>query len=71
MSNQNAPREQFYEVVLNQEEQYSVWPVEKDLPPGWIKAGRQATKDECLAYINEVWTDLRPLSLRRQMEATD
>jgi MbtH protein len=57
-----------YRVVVNHEEQYSIWPDFKDIPAGWREAGKQGAKDECLAHINEVWTDMRPLSLRRQME---
>ena len=57
-----------YTVVINQEEQYSIWPADRELPLGWREAGRQGLKDECLAYIEEVWTDMRPLSLRRKME---
>jgi MbtH protein len=58
-----------YRVVLNHEEQYSIWPEWKDIPNGWRAEGRTGTKAECLAYIDEVWTDMRPLSLRRRMEA--
>lgn len=54
-------------VVVNDEGQYSVWPVERDLPNGWREAGLQGNKEECLEYINRVWTDMRPLSLREQM----
>jgi MbtH protein len=57
-----------FSVVLNDEEQYSVWPQEKDIPDGWRADGKTGTKDECLAHIAEVWTDMRPLSLRRAME---
>jgi MbtH protein len=57
-----------YRVVLNDEEQYSIWSIDRDNPAGWHDAGRSGTKAECLAYISEVWTDMRPLSLRRQME---
>jgi len=56
-----------YRVVMNHEEQYSLWPVDRDLPAGWREAGKRGSKAECLAYINEVWTDLRPLSLRKKM----
>jgi MbtH protein len=56
-------------VVVNDEEQYSIWPVERENPAGWRDAGKTGTKQECLAYIEEVWTDMRPLSLRKQMEA--
>jgi MbtH protein len=56
-----------YKVVLNHEEQYSIWPAERENAPGWRDAGKTGTKEECLAYIKEVWTDMRPLSLRRRM----
>lgn len=58
-----------YTVVHNHEEQYSIWPADRDLPHGWTAVGKTGPKAECLAYIEEVWTDMRPLSLRRQMEA--
>lgn len=58
-----------YAVVVNKEEQYSIWPVDKAMPRGWRPAGKEARKAECLRYIDEVWTDMRPLSLRRTMEA--
>ena len=57
-----------YKVVLNHEEQYSIWPVDRDNPLGWRDAGKSGAKDECLAWIKEVWTDMRPLSLRKRME---
>lgn len=57
---------QFY-VVVNHEEQYSIWPKHKTLPAGWKAVGKEGGKDECLAYIKEVWTDMRPLSLRITM----
>ncbi len=60
-----------YNVVLNHEEQYSIWPADKENAPGWKEAGKSGTKDECLAYIREVWTDMRPLSLRKKMEAAE
>lgn len=58
-----------YRVVVNFEEQYSIWPDYKQIPEGWREAGKAGTKAECLAYINETWVDMRPLSLRKQMEA--
>lgn len=58
-----------HRVVVNHEEQYSIWPVDRELPLGWSEAGKVGTKAECLAYIDAVWTDMRPLSLRRAMEA--
>jgi uncharacterized protein YbdZ (MbtH family) len=57
-----------YKVVVNHEEQYSIWPDYKDLPLGWTQVGRSGLKSECLAYIDETWTDMRPLSLRKKME---
>ena len=56
-----------YKVVLNHEEQYSIWPAHRENAPGWLDAGKQGTKSECLAHINDVWVDMRPLSLRRAM----
>ena len=56
-----------YKVVVNHEEQYSIWPAERENPRGWRDAGKSGLKAECLAYIKEVWTDMRPLSLRQQM----
>jgi MbtH protein len=57
-----------YKVVVNHEEQYSIWPEYKDVPLGWKSAGKSGPKEECLDYIKEVWTDMRPLSLRKKME---
>lgn len=57
-----------YNVVMNHEEQYSIWPVDREIPLGWKAVGKQGPKAECLAYIKEVWTDMRPLSLRKKME---
>lgn len=57
-----------YKVVINHEEQYSIWPADRENPPGWRDAGKSGPKAACLAYIQEVWTDMRPLSLRKKME---
>jgi len=57
-----------YRVVLNHEEQYSIWPAGRENPLGWTDGGKTGTKTECLAHIDEVWTDMRPLSLRLEME---
>jgi uncharacterized protein YbdZ (MbtH family) len=57
-----------YKVVVNHEEQYSIWPADHALPLGWSEVGKTGMKAECLSYITEVWTDMRPLSLRRQMD---
>jgi len=57
-----------YRVVVNHEEQYSIWPADQEIPLGWRDVDKSGTKAECLAYIKEVWTDMRPLSLRQKMD---
>lgn len=57
-----------YNVIVNHEEQYSIWPADREPPLGWRTHGMQGTRAECLAYIDEIWTDMRPLSLRKAME---
>jgi MbtH protein len=57
-----------YKVVVNHEEQYSIWPSYRENPLGWHDVGKSGLKQECLDYIKEVWTDMRPLSLRKKME---
>ena len=57
-----------YKVVVNEEEQYSIWPSFKQIPAGWKDTGKQGPKQECLDYVNDVWTDMRPLSLRKRLE---
>jgi MbtH protein len=69
MNNQDQEDNTIYKVVVNHEEQYSIWPVERENAPGWHDAGKTGTKQECLNYIKEVWTDMRPLSLRKKMDA--
>jgi len=58
-----------YKVVVNHEEQYSIWPADRENPLGWRDAGKSGSKAECLAYVKEVWTDMRPLSVRKRMES--
>ena len=58
-----------YVVVVNHEEQYSIWPKGREIPSGWRSAGVEGDKPHCLAHIDEVWTDMRPLSLRQEMAA--
>jgi MbtH protein len=58
-----------YKVVMNHEEQYSIWPASRENPLGWMDVGKVGSKAECLAYIKKVWTDMRPLSLRKKMAA--
>jgi MbtH protein len=59
-----------YRVVLNDEEQYSIWLADREMPAGWRAEGTEGTREACLARIGEVWTDMRPLSLRRDMQQT-
>ena len=59
-----------YKVVVNHEEQYSSGAADREIPAGWRDAGKQGTKAECLAHIKQVWTDMRPLSLRKKMEGS-
>jgi MbtH protein len=54
-------------VVVNVEEQYSLWPQGRELPAGWSAVGKPGSKEECLQYVEQVWTDMRPLSLRKKM----
>jgi MbtH protein len=56
-----------YVVVVNDEEQYSIWPVGREVPAGWHEAGAGGTRAECLEHVAAVWTDMRPRSLREQM----
>ena len=58
-----------YKVVVNHEEQYSIWPADRENPAGWNDAGCEGMKAECLEWIEEHWTDMRPLSLRKSMES--
>jgi MbtH protein len=57
--------EETYQVVVNHEQQYSLWPTDRELPPGWHTTGPAGTREECLTHIEHVWTDLTPLSVRR------
>lgn len=68
MAEQDVEDSTLYRAVMNHEEQYSIWPEGRKLPAGWRDAGKSGTKAECLKFIEEVWTDMRPLSLRRRME---
>lgn len=65
----HAP-EPTYHVVINDEEQYSIWTTEQEIPAGWRAVGQTGDKERCLSYIEEVWTDMRPRSLREHMAAT-
>jgi MbtH protein len=67
MSMEQPEDNTIYRAVVNHEEQYSIWPEGRELPLGWNEAGKSGTKAEVLAWIEEVWTDMRPLSLRQKM----
>lgn len=56
-----------YKVVVNHEEQYSIWDARRENPLGWFDTGKSGAKAECLEYIKEIWIDMRPLSLRKKM----
>jgi len=60
-----------YKVVINHEEQYSIWLVDRENALGWNDVGKEGSKAVCLEYIDEVWTDMRPLSLRKHMEKVE
>lgn len=66
--NETETTDTLYKVVINHEEQYSIWPIHRENPAGWRDAGFSGPKSDCLDHIGKVWTDMRPLSLRR---ATD
>jgi MbtH protein len=68
MQEQKQAQGTFYKVVVNQEEQYSIWFAHRPIPPGWREAGKTGSKEECLEHIEHVWTDMRPLSVRNRMQ---
>jgi MbtH protein len=65
---ENQVAEQQFKVVINHEEQYSIWPLDRDNPLGWRDAGPVGSKEACLDEIAKLWTDMRPLSLRKKMD---
>ena len=66
-----GPWDMEYRVVINHEEQYSIWPARMENPPGWEDTGFLGSKHDCLHYIEEVWTDMRPLSHRNKLADLD
>jgi MbtH protein len=56
-----------YVVLVNCEEQYSLWLADLEIPKGWKEVFARNNKKACLEYVKEVWTDMRPLSLRKAM----
>lgn len=71
MSHEEREDSTVYKVVLNHEEQYSIWPADRENALGWKDEGTTGTKEECLTHIKEIWTDMRPLSLRKKMEEAE
>ncbi len=67
MNRDNEEDTTIYNVVVNHEQQYSIWPADRENPLGWKNAGKSGSKQECLEYIKEAWIDMRPLSLRKKM----
>jgi MbtH protein len=68
MNGDKQENAEIYKVIVNDEEQYSVWPADQETPAGWKEAGKSGMKEECLAFIKDVWTDMRPRSLRKKMD---
>lgn len=60
----------YYKVVVNHEEQYSIWPADRENALGWRDCGKSGSKEDCLEYIEQIWTDMRPLSLQKAMQNT-
>jgi MbtH protein len=60
--------EKLWVAVVNLEGQYSIWLADRELPAGWTFAGKRGTEDECLDFIEQMWTDMRPLSLRHALD---
>jgi MbtH protein len=71
MTDHDTEDQTTYRVVVNHEAQYSIWPTYRELPLGWSESGPTGTKAECLAYVEAVWTDMRPRSLREAMARAD
>lgn len=68
MNSDDAEDTRLYKVLINHEGQYSIWPDDREHPLGWRDGGKSGSRQECLDYIDQVWTDMRPLSLRKKME---
>ncbi len=69
MDQQDSEEHTLYKVVMNAEEQYSIWPQSRETPAGWRDVGKIGDKKECLTFISMVWTDMRPASLRKRQTA--
>lgn len=62
-------KDPLFDVVRNDEEQYSLWEADRDLPAGWHREGTRGTHEECVAHIDRIWTDIRPRSVRERQQA--
>jgi len=71
MTENDTDQQTIFRVVVNHEDQYSIWPSYKELPLGWSEGGPTGPKATCLAYIERVWTDMRPLTLRNAMARSE
>jgi MbtH protein len=67
MYSDNEDVAQIYTVLINDEEQYSLWLSHKEIPAGWKSVGITGTKAECMEYVDKVWTDITPLSVRKRL----
>lgn len=67
----SEPPVELFDVVINHEDQYSIWPAGKEIPARWRAVGVRGSKEECLAHIKAVWTDMRPLSVRKRHQGSD
>lgn len=71
MNTEERETQDDYKVVVNDEDQHSIWPLHRTTPTGWREAGFSGAKDDCLTHIDEVWTDITPLSVRKALRATE
>ncbi len=67
----NLAMESMYRVVVNKEEQYSIWSSHLNIPKGWKSVGDEGPRAECLDKIETIWNDMRPLSLREKLAALE
>ena len=67
MSGEESDRSEAFVVLINDEEQHSLWPAQKSIPAGWRIVGPRGSKAECLEYVERVWTDITPLTVRKRM----
>jgi len=71
MSEPDDSEQVTYAVVINDEEQYSIWPDDREPPAGWRRTGFRGTEAECVSHIDQIWTDMRPKSVRERMQSAE